>query len=84
LGYYVIVPKTLHYRRFFGDGRTYIANIFQIHTPQLKVSTDLRAGQGGGYVNGVYYPDKSSVCGLAIPPAGGGEIQYLDMSGSCG
>jgi hypothetical protein len=43
------------------------------------VSTDLRAGQGGGYVNGGYYPDKSGVCGLSIPPAGGGEIQYMDI-----
>jgi hypothetical protein len=48
--------------------------------PQLKVRTNLRGGQGGGYVNGVYYPDQSGVCGGTVPPttpptSGGGYVK---------
>jgi len=59
--------------------------------PQLKVRTGLRGGQtGGGYVNGVYYPDQSGVCGGTAPPpstVGGGYVNgvfYPDQSGVCG
>jgi len=67
--------------------------------PQIKVRTDLRGGvttqptapptTSGGYVNGVYYPDQSGVCGGATPPptTGGGYIggvYYPDKSGVCG
>lgn len=48
---------------------------------------------GGGYVNGVYYPDKSGVCGTGtLPPTttppttGGGYVNgvyYPDRSGVC-
>ena len=34
----------------------------------IRVRSDLRAGSGGGYVNGVYYPDQSGVCGGTIAP----------------
>ncbi len=67
--------------------------------PQFQVRSDLRSGatQGGGYVGGVWYPDKSGVCGGATtppgtpqpptqPPAGGGWIGgvwYPDKSGAC-
>jgi hypothetical protein len=30
--------------------------------PQIKVRSSLRAGEGGGYVGGVYYPDMSGTC----------------------
>lgn len=37
--------------------------------PQIQVRTQVRSGQGGGYVNGVYYADKSGVCGsTTVPP----------------
>lgn len=37
-------------------------------TPQIHVRTQVRSGQGGGYVNGVWYSDKSGVCsGLPVP-----------------
>jgi hypothetical protein len=47
---------------------------------------------GGGYVNGVYYPDKSGVCGTSptpptTPPTTGGGyvngVYYPDRSGVC-
>ena len=64
--------------------------------PQFKVRSNLRAGEGGGYVNGVYYADKSGVCGGSTPPPqpepvppvdGGGYVNgvyYPDQSGACG
>lgn len=45
---------------------------------------------GGGYVNGVYYPDKSGYCSTGTtppPPSGGGYVggvYYPDKSGVCG
>lgn len=52
------------------------------------------SGSGGGYVNGVYYPDKSGVCGGTVypspappPTTGGGYVggvYYPDKSGVCG
>lgn len=37
-------------------------------TPQMHVRTQVRSGQGGGWVNGVWYADKSGVCaGLPVP-----------------
>ncbi|MBP1694724.1 MAG: hypothetical protein H6Q37_2607 [Chloroflexi bacterium] len=67
-------------------------------TPQFVVRTGVRAGQGGGYVNGVWYPDRSGECGGTVPPTttpptttppttGGGYVNgvwYPDQSGSCG
>ncbi len=43
---------------------------------------------GGGYVNGVYYPDKSGVCGSSTSggTTGGGYVNgvyYPDKSGYC-
>ena len=48
---------------------------------------------GGGYVNGVYYPDMSGTCTGTTPPppqppttGGGGTVNgvyYPDMSGTC-
>ena len=29
---------------------------------QMKVRSDIRAGEGGGWVNGVWYPDMSGTC----------------------
>ena len=55
--------------------------------PQLKVRTNLRGGQGGGYVNGVYYADQSGVCGESAAPTSGGYVNgvyYPDKSGVCG
>ena len=64
--------------------------------PQFKVRSNLRAGEGGGYVDGVYYQDKSGVCGGTTPPPtpepvpltnGGGYVNgvwYPDQSGTCG
>ena len=37
--------------------------------PQFRVRTDVRGGQGGGYVNGVWYPDNSGVCSDGSEPA---------------
>lgn len=64
--------------------------------PQFKVRSNLRAGEGGGYVNGVYYSDQSGVCGGTTPPpqptptppptTGGGYVggvYYPDQSGAC-
>ena len=35
------------------------------YVPQIQVRSGLRSGasEGGGYVNGVYYPDQSGTCG---------------------
>lgn len=35
--------------------------------PQIQVRTQVRSGQGGGWVNGVWYPDRSGVCGGVQP-----------------
>jgi hypothetical protein len=64
-----------------------------VAVPQFKVRTNLRGGvttqPTGGYVNGVYYPDKSGVCGTStVPPTTGGGyvngVYYPDQSGVCG
>jgi hypothetical protein len=71
----------------------------QNKVPQLKVRSDIRSGQGGGWVNGVFYPDMSGTCtGSTTPPpttpptttppptTGGGWVNgvfYPDMSGTC-
>jgi len=69
------------------------------YVPQFQVRSDIRSGEGGGYVNGVWYPDMSGVCGGSVPPApvpippapvppsGGGYVGgvwYPDQSGVCG
>ncbi len=64
------------------------------YVPQLKVRSGLRGGAtGGGYVDGVYYPDMSGTCGGTTPPppppptTGGGYVNgvyYPDKSGTCG
>jgi hypothetical protein len=62
--------------------------------PQIKVRTALRAGEGGGYVNGVWYADMSGACGASTTPppttppptSGGGYVNgvwYPDVSGTC-
>ncbi len=39
------------------------------YIPQMQVRSDVKAGAtGGGYVNGVWYPDRSGVCGGVTPP----------------
>jgi hypothetical protein len=67
------------------------------YVPQLQVRSHVRSGNGG-YVNGVWYPDQSGVCGgSSVPPApvppttppttGGGyvgSVWYPDKSGTCG
>lgn len=66
----------------------------QNKVPQFKVRSDIRSGQGGGWVNGVWYPDMSGTCtGSTSPPTtppptntGGGWVNgvwYPDMSGTC-
>jgi hypothetical protein len=64
-----------------------------VAVPQFKVRTNLRGGvttqPTGGYVNGVYYPDKSGVCSTStVPPTTGGGyvngVYYPDQSGVCG
>jgi hypothetical protein len=68
--------------------------------PQIQVRSHVRSGAGGGYVNGVWYPDMSGVCGTSttppttppstLPPtypSGGGyvgSVWYPDRSGVCG
>jgi hypothetical protein len=71
--------------------------------PQIQVRSNVCSGYGwntgGGYVNGVWYPDRSGVCGLVVPPvppaspnppvtpSGGGYVggvYYSDRSGVCG
>jgi hypothetical protein len=69
------------------------------YVPQFQVRSDIRSGEGGGYVDGVWYPDQSGVCGGSVPPApvpvppppaptsGGGYVGgvwYPDQSGVCG
>lgn len=69
------------------------------YVPQFQVRSHIRSGQGGGYVNGIWYADMSGVCGgttpAPYPPApvppppttGGGYVGgvwYPDMSGTCG
>jgi hypothetical protein len=70
------------------------------YVPQIQVRSGLRSGtsQGGGYVNGVWYPDMSGTCGDSTTPptttppptqpsSGGGYVGgvwYPDMSGVCG
>jgi hypothetical protein len=60
----------------------------------MKLQTNLKAGQstGGGYVNGVYYPDYSGYCSSGTPTptppptTGGGYVNgvyYPDYSGYC-
>jgi hypothetical protein len=66
--------------------------------PQIQVRSHVRSGSGGGYVNGVWYPDMSGVCGTTTTPpttpppttppptSGGGYVNgvwYSDMSGTC-
>jgi len=67
--------------------------------PQFKVRSNLRAGEGGGYVDGVFYSDQSGICGGTTPPpqptpptpptpptTGGGYVNgvwYPDKSGAC-
>lgn len=65
---------------------------------QIKIRSGLRAGESGGYVNGVYYPDMSGTCGSSTtpppsgttpPPSSGsgggyvGGVYYPDKSGTC-
>jgi hypothetical protein len=40
----------------------------ELYVPQLQVRSDIKSGQGGGYVNGVWYPDMSGVCGTSTTP----------------
>ncbi len=68
------------------------------YIPQLQVRSSLRSGNsGGGYVDGVWYPDQSGVCGTSTTPpttpppttptSGGGYVNgvyYPDKSGTCG
>lgn len=41
------------------------------YVPQFQVRSDIRSGEGGGYVEGVWYPDQSGVCdgSTTQPPA---------------
>jgi len=70
-------------------------NALKSHVSQFRVRTDVRAGQGGGYVDGVWYADMSGVCQGTTPPPpppppptqGGGYVNgvwYPDKSGYCG
>ena len=57
------------------------------YVPQFQVRSHVRSGDGG-YVNGVWYPDQSGVCGgyvplpvppqpyppVPVPPSGGGYV----------
>ncbi len=39
------------------------------YVPQFQVRSDIRSGESGGYVNGVWYPDMSGYCGgSTVPP----------------
>ena len=38
------------------------------NNPQFLVRTGVRAGQGGGWVNGVWVPDMSGTCTGSTPP----------------
>ena len=69
------------------------------YVPQFQVRSHIHSGQGG-YVDGVWYPDRSGICGgyvplpipQPVPPApqpstGGGYVGgvwYADRSGICG
>ncbi len=67
------------------------------YVPQFQVRSHVHSGDGG-YVNGVWYPDRSGVCGGFVPqplppqplppvPSGGGYVGgvwYPDRSGVCG
>ncbi len=68
------------------------------YVPQIKVRTAVRAGEGGGYINGVWYADMSGACGESTTPppttpptptpptSGGGYVNgvwYPDVSGTC-
>jgi hypothetical protein len=65
------------------------------YVPQFQVRTRIHSGDGG-YVDGVWYPDRSGVCGgnvplpnppAPVPPTGGGYVGgvwYSDRSGVCG
>ena len=68
------------------------------YVPQIKVRTAVRAGEGGGTVNSVWYPDMSGACGESTTPppttpptptpptSGGGYVNgvwYPDVSGTC-
>ncbi len=37
------------------------------YVPQFHVRSHVRSGQDGGYVNGVWYPDRSGICGGYVP-----------------
>ncbi len=70
------------------------------YVPQFQVRSHIRSGQGGGYVDGTWYADRSGVCGgfnpapipqpipQPVPPASaGGYVNgtwYADRSGACG
>jgi len=68
------------------------------YVPQFQVRSHVHSG-AGGYVNGVWYPDQSGVCGgyvpvppppvpvPPVPPSGGGYVGGVwisDRSGVCG
>ncbi len=66
------------------------------YVPQFQVRSHVHSGQGG-YVDGVWYPDQSGVCGGYVPqpvpqpqpqPSTGGGyvggVWYADRSGICG
>jgi hypothetical protein len=58
------------------------------YVPQFQVRSHVHSGQAGGYVNGVWYPDRSGICGGYVPqpnppqpyppspypPSGGGYV----------
>jgi len=70
------------------------------YVPQFQVRSHIRSGQGGGYVDGTWYADRSGVCGgfnpapipqpipQPVPPtSAGGYVNgtwYADRSGACG
>lgn len=69
------------------------------YIPQLQVRSSIKSGaSGGGYVDGVWYPDRSGVCGgitpseptptfPTYPTTSGGYVNgtwYSDRSGTCG
>lgn len=67
----------------------------ETYVPQFQVRSQIRSGEGGGYVGGQWYPDRSGVCGAAvnppvnppIPPQSGGYVNgqwVADRSGACG
>jgi hypothetical protein len=58
------------------------------YVPQFQVRSHVHSGASGGYVDGVWYPDQSGVCGgsvpqplppapvppAPVPPSGGGYV----------